>query len=126
YQAISGRLWARTGYYQQSGAFGYRDQLQDSQVWLPLEPRRCREQILLHAAHQFADGSVYHWWHPLTETGLRTKCSDDYLWLAFVTANYLKETGDFTILDAAAPFVDDPAPATLLEHCRRAFARVAT
>src|SRR5438132_305900 len=63
YQAISGRLWGRTGYYQQSGAYGFRDQLQDSQVWLTLEPRRCLEQILLHAAHQFADGSVYHWWH---------------------------------------------------------------
>ncbi|MBX3356801.1 MAG: hypothetical protein KF745_00075 [Phycisphaeraceae bacterium] len=123
YQAISGRLWARTGYYQQSGAFGFRDQLQDSQVWLPLEPARCRAQILQHSAHQFADGSVYHWWHPLTETGLRTMCSDDYLWLPFITISYLKETGDFQILDEQAPFVDVKAPAPLLEHCLRAFAR---
>src|ERR1700730_15040265 len=62
YQAIAARLWGRCGYYQQSGAFGFRDQLQDSQVWLTMEPERCRSQIRLHAAHQFADGSVYHWW----------------------------------------------------------------
>ncbi|MCK6475677.1 MAG: hypothetical protein L6Q35_02475 [Phycisphaerales bacterium] len=123
YQAISGRLWGRTGYYQQSGAFGFRDQLQDSQVWLNLDPQRSRDQILLHARHQFADGSVYHWWHPLTETGLRTKCSDDYLWLAFITCQYLKETGDFSILSVNEPFVDQAAPATLLDHCERAIAR---
>ncbi len=120
YQAISGRLWARTGYYQQSGAFGFRDQLQDSLVWLSLDPARCREQIRLHARHQFADGSVYHWWHPLVETGLRTKCSDDYLWLAFITAAYIKETGDLSILDAAEPFVDHATPVSLLDHCERA------
>jgi cellobiose phosphorylase len=123
YQAISGRLWGRTGYYQQSGAYGYRDQLQDSQVWLTLEPDRCREQILLHAAHQFADGSVYHWWHPLSESGLRTACSDDLLWLPFVVAAYVNETGDLGVLARTAPFVDDPVPATVLEHCRRSFAR---
>jgi cellobiose phosphorylase len=123
YQAISGRLWGRTGYYQQSGAFGFRDQLQDSQVWLPLDPARCRAQILLHAAHQFSAGDVYHWWHPLTETGLRTACSDDYLWLPFVTTAYVNETGDLGILSAAAPFVDDATPETLVEHCRRSIAR---
>lgn len=122
YQAISGRLWGRTGYYQQSGAFGYRDQLQDSQVWLPIDPSKCLEQIMLHAAHQFADGSVYHWWNPITETGLVTKCSDDYLWLPFVTASYLRETGDFDALDREAPFVDDDNKATLIEHCLRSFA----
>lgn len=123
YQAISGRLWGRAGYYQQSGAFGFRDQLQDSQVWLTLDPAQCRKQILLHAAHQFKDGSVYHWWHPLTETGLRTACSDDYLWLPFVVANYIKETGDFDILDERVAFVDDQKPATILDHCQRSFAR---
>jgi cellobiose phosphorylase len=123
YQAISGRIWARTGYYQQSGAYGFRDQLQDSQVWLPLDPARCRQQMLLHAAHQFANGSVYHWWHPLAEWGSRTQCSDDYLWLPFIAANYIKETDDWSVLDAAAPFVDDRAPATIFEHCRRSFAR---
>lgn len=124
YQAICGRLWARTGYYQQSGAFGFRDQLQDSQVWLPLDPASTRKQINLHAAHQFANGSVYHWWHPLAEFGLRTQCSDDYLWLPFVTANYIRETGDLSVLEDTAPFVDEPnAKATILDHCRRAFAR---
>jgi cellobiose phosphorylase len=123
YQAISGRLWARTGYYQQSGAFGFRDQLQDSQVWLPRDPARTREQILLHAAHQFRDGSVYHWWHPLAEFGLRTLCSDDYLWLPLLTATYIRDAGDWSILSAKVPFVDDPAGATLLEHCRRSIAR---
>jgi cellobiose phosphorylase len=123
YQAISGRLWGRTGYYQQSGAFGFRDQLQDSQVWLTLDPKRCLDQILLHAAHQFADGSVYHWWHPLVETGLRTACSDDYLWLPFILSTYIKDTGDFAALQRTAPFVDDPNPTTLLEHCRRAISR---
>jgi cellobiose phosphorylase len=124
YQAISARLWGRAGYYQQSGAFGFRDQLQDSQVWLTIEPRRCREQIALHAAHQLADGSVYHWWHPLSEQGHATRMTDDLLWLAFVTANYLKETGDLTILDDAAPYADDPRPRPLLDHVDRAFARV--
>jgi len=123
FQAISGRLWGRTGYYQQSGAFGFRDQLQDSQVWLTLEPKRCLEQILLHAAHQFANGSVYHWWHPLTETGLRTACSDDYLWLPFIVAAYIKETGDLKALNLKIPFVDDATPATLLDHCQRSIAR---
>lgn len=123
YQAISGRLWGRCGYYQQSGAFGFRDQLQDSQVWLPTEPARTRAQINLHAAHQFADGSVYHWWHPVSEQGLHTRMTDDLLWLAFVTAAYLRETGDFSILDDPTPFVDDPAPQPLREHVRRAFAR---
>jgi cellobiose phosphorylase len=123
YQAISGRLWGRTGYYQQSGAFGFRDQLQDSQVWLTLNPDRCRDQILLHAAHQFSNGSVYHWWHPLTETGLRTACSDDYLWLPFVVSSYVNETGDSGILERTAPFVDDATPATIRDHCKRSISR---
>lgn len=123
YQAISARLWGRTGYYQQSGAFGFRDQLQDSNVWLPREPERCREQILLHAAHQFKNGSVYHWWHPLVEFGLRTACSDDYLWLPFLTIRYLKDTGDRSILRARAPFIDDDGGAELIEHCERAIER---
>jgi cellobiose phosphorylase len=124
YQAISARLFGRAGYYQQSGALGYRDQLQDSQVWLTIDPPRCREQVALHAAHQFADGSVYHWWHPLSELGHVTRMTDDLLWLAFVTASWLRETGDFSILDDAAPFLDEARPAPLLEHVERAFARV--
>ena len=124
YQAITARLWGRAGYYQQSGAYGFRDQLQDSQVWLTIEPPRCRAQISLHAAHQFADGSVFHWWHPLSEQGHITRMTDDLLWLAFVTANYLKETGDLTILDDPAPYLDDPTPHPLHDHVRRAFERV--
>ncbi|MEI7656453.1 MAG: glycosyl transferase family 36 [Phycisphaerae bacterium] len=123
YQAVSGRLWGRTGYYQQSGAFGFRDQLQDSQVWLPLDPAGCRRQILLHASRQFVDGSVHHWWHALADFGNHTRCSDDYLWLAFVTASYIRETGDSTILEELVPFVDDPTPRSLRDHCRRSIAR---
>jgi len=124
YQAISARLWGRCGYYQQSGAFGFRDQLQDSQVWLTIDPERCRAQARLHAAHQFADGSAYHWWHPLTEQGHVTKMTDDRLWLPFVVASYLRETGDLSVLDDAAPFLDSrqeaPDP-SLSEHVLRAF-----
>ncbi len=123
YQAISARIWGRTGYYQQSGAYGFRDQLQDSQVWLPIDPAQTRKQINLHAAHQFADGSVYHWWHPLAEFGPRTACSDDYLWLPFVVASYIRETADATILNDRAPFVDDKSETTILDHCLRSFAR---
>lgn len=124
YQAISARIWGRCGYYQQSGAYGFRDQLQDSQVWLTIDPAQCRRQINLHAAHQFADGSVYHWWHPISEQGLITRMTDDLLWLAFVTANYIRETGDFTIIADEAPFLDDDTAHPLAEHVRRAFARV--
>lgn len=124
YQAISGRIWGRAGYYQQSGAFGFRDQLQDSQLWLMIDPARCRAQINLHAAHQFADGSVYHWWHPLSEQGHITKMTDDLLWLSFVTANYIRETGDYSVLRDTAPFLDDERKYPLIEHIERAFRRV--
>jgi cellobiose phosphorylase len=124
YQAISARIWGRAGYYQQSGAYGFRDQLQDSQVWLTIDPARCRRQINLHAEHQFADGSVYHWWHPLSELGHITKMTDDLLWMSFVTPNYIRETGDFSVLDDKAPFLDEEKPAALEEHVRRAFERV--
>lgn len=123
YQAISCRLWGRAAYYQQSGAYGFRDQLQDSLVWLPLDPSQTRRQILLHAAHQFKDGSVYHWWHPLTETGFRNKVSDNLLWLPFVVAEYVRETGDFGVLDEPVRFVDQAEPAPLWVHCRLAMRR---
>ena len=124
YQAISARIWGRAGYYQQSGAYGFRDQLQDSQVWLTIDPQRCRKQLNLHAEHQFADGSVYHWWHPLSEQGHVTKMTDDLLWMSFVAPNYIRETGDFSVLDDQAPFLDEETPAPLEEHVRRAFERV--
>jgi cellobiose phosphorylase len=123
YQAISARIWGRTGYYQQSGAYGFRDQLQDSQCWLTLDPARCREQLLLHAAHQFANGSVFHWWHPLSETGNRSQCSDDYLWLPFIAASYIKETGDVSLMDEVVRYFDDPKGESILEHCKRSIAR---
>ena len=124
YQAISSRIWGRAGYYQQSGAFGFRDQLQDSQVWLTIEPERCRRQLQLHAGHQFTDGSVYHWWHPLSEQGLVTTMTDDLLWMSFVAPNYIRETGDFSLLDMPAPFLDDTGLAPFEDHVRRAFERV--
>lgn len=121
YQAISCRLWARTAYYQTGGAYGYRDQLQDSLVWLLLgQPQRTLEQIRLHAAHQYQDGTVLHWWHPIAEEGLPSRYSDDLLWLPFVTLHYLMETGDFACLQEILPFFDGGSD-TLLAHCLRAF-----
>jgi cellobiose phosphorylase len=125
YQAICGRLWARTAYYQQSGAFGFRDQLQDSLVFLPIDPSLTKNQIRLHAAHQFKDGTVLHWWHPITETGLPTKMTDDLLWLPFVVYHYINETGDYDILKLKEPFYDDPKnKATIFDHCSAAIDRV--
>ncbi len=129
YQAISGRLWGRSAYYQTGGAIGFRDQLQDSLVYLLLgQPDQTLAQIRLHARHQYADGSVHHWWHPLptmgsaaeVESGVRTKISDNRLWLCYVLARYLEETADYAALELAETFVDDPTPASLWMHCRRA------
>ncbi|HSW53738.1 MAG TPA: hypothetical protein VLH59_01495 [Ignavibacteriaceae bacterium] len=125
YQAICGRLWARTAYYQQSGAFGFRDQLQDSLVFLPIDPSQTKKQIKLHAAHQFKDGTVLHWWHPITDTGLPTKMTDDLLWLPFVVFHYINETGDFQILKLKEPYYDDAkSKATIFNHCTAAIDRV--
>lgn len=125
YQAISCRLWARTAYYQQSGAFGFRDQLQDSLVYLPIDPSLTKKQIKLHAAHQFKDGTVLHWWHPITETGLPTKMTDDLLWLPFVVLQYIEETGDYNILKLKEPYYDDPKnKASIFDHCTAAIERV--
>lgn len=122
YQAISGRLWGRSAYYQTGGAYGYRDQLQDSLTWLLLgRPERTLDQIRLHAAHQHQDGTALHWWHPLAESGLPSRYSDDLLWLPFVTLAYINETGDRACLDEQLPFFDGGA-ASLREHCLRAFA----
>ena len=125
YQAICGRLWARTAYYQQSGAFGFRDQLQDSLVFLPIDPSQTKKQIRLHAAHQFKDGTVLHWWHPITETGLPTKMTDDLLWLPFVVYHYINETGDYQILKLKEPYYDDAKnKATIFDHCTAAIDQV--
>jgi len=120
YQTIAGRLWGRTGYYQTGGAYGFRDQLQDSQIFLPIDPEQTKKQILLHSRHQFADGTVYHWWHPLSEMGLPTKMTDDLLWLPFVVHEYIVETDDLALLDCAEPFLDNAEPASLYSHCTRA------
>jgi len=121
YQAIAGRLWGRTAYYQTGGAYGFRDQLQDSLVWLLLgRPDKTLDQIKLHAAHQYQHGIALHWWHPLAESGLRSGYSDDLLWLPFVMLYYIHETGDTACLQEVLPFFDE-SEATLLDHCMRAF-----
>jgi len=121
YQAISCRLWGRSAYYQTGGAYGFRDQLQDSLVWLLLgRPENTLAQIELHAAHQYQEGVALHWWHPLAETGLKSEYSDDLLWLPFVVLYYLRETGDFACLEKDVPFFDGGS-ASLGEHCLRAF-----
>lgn len=117
YQAIAGRLWARTAYYQQSGAYGFRDQLQDSLIFLSINPKLTEQQIRLHAEHQFKDGHVLHWWHPITETGMDSNFSDDFLWLPFVTLNYLEETDRLEFLKEKVRYYDDSKRATILEHC---------
>ena len=119
YQAIAARIWARTGYYQCSGGYGFRDQLQDSLAFLPLKPELTKKQILLHARHQFTDGAVYHWWHPLTELGAKTEMTDDLLWLPYIIFYYLEETGDYSILDQKEPYVDG-AEEELYRHCIKA------
>jgi cellobiose phosphorylase len=120
YQAVSCRMWARTAYYQTGGAYGYRDQLQDSLLWLLLDlPERTRQQIHLHAAHQYQSGIVLHWWHPIAETGLKSEYSDDLVWLPFAVLKYIEETDDPRILDEVAPFYDG-GEATIREHCLRA------
>ncbi len=122
YQAISCRLWGKSALYQVSAGIGFRDQLQDSQIFLISEPEYARKQLLLHAANQFSEGDVYHWWFSIRGGGPRTNCSDDLLWLPFILDAYLKETADFTILDEKVPFLNG-GPETIYEHCKRAIER---
>jgi cellobiose phosphorylase len=127
YQAIAGRLWGRTAYYQQSGALGFRDQLQDSLVFLPIDPKKTENQIRLHAKHQFEDGTVLHWWHPISDTGLPTKMTDDLLWLPFVIMNYIDETADYKILSIKEPYYDNKNKKdTLFDHSVAAIEKVLT
>ena len=105
YQTISSRIMAKTGFYQVSGAFGYRDQLQDAMNIAIVKPDYTRRQIIVNAAHQFREGDVLHWWHDKNRFGLRSRYKDDYLWLVYATVFYIKVTGDYSILDEKIPYI---------------------
>jgi cyclic beta-1,2-glucan synthetase len=117
YQTLSCRVWGRTAFYQSSGAYGYRDQLQDVMALCVAAPNETRDQILRAAGRQFAAGDVQHWWLPTSGQGIQTRIADDRIWLAFVVARYLEVTEDEAVLDVPVPFLSGgPLPEGKLEN----------